>query len=59
MMTIMVCFAYVVLILLIEVYGNIITGIKDTYSLSESEVNSFFDDDGSGMDVTLSGIHGK
>ena len=30
------------------------------YSLSESEVTSFFDDDGGGMgDVTLSGIHGN
>ena len=31
--------------------------MKDVYSLSESEVNSFFDDDGG--DVILSGIHGK
>lgn len=40
-------------------FNNQITGMKDMYSLSESEVNSFFDDDGGGMDVTLSGIHGK
>ena len=34
--------------------------MKDTYSLSEGEINSFFDDDGGGMDdATLSGIHGK
>ena len=33
--------------------------MKDMYSLSESEVNSFVDDDGGGMNVTLSGIHGK
>jgi superfamily II DNA helicase RecQ len=40
--------------------------MNDLYSLSESEVNSFFDDDGGGMeggdgmgDITLSSIHGK
>ena len=41
--------------------------MKDTYSLSESEVTSFFDDDdGGGVedggemgDVTHSGIHGN
>ena len=32
---------------------------KDTYTLSENEVNSFFEDDIGGMDIAFSGILGK
>ena len=57
MMTMTIMVGLVLNFIHVYIFNNKITEMKDTYNLSESEVYSFFDDDGG--DVTLSSIHGK